>query len=112
MMLALRAGCTETCLSGSTEALQRNPQVRGFLNRVNVFVASHHGRENGYCREVFDYCKPSLIVMSDGAVQYDTQLMANTYGEHAYGEWFNTASGQERRKVVTTRNDGSIFWEL
>lgn len=93
-------------------ALLTNSQVRQLLEHVNVFVASHHGRESGYCREVFDYCRPSLVVMSDGPVEYDTQRMASAYGQHATGEWFNKGSGKEWRKVVTTRNDGHIYWQL
>ena len=92
--------------------LLETPHVQGLLKRVNVFVASHHGRETGYCREVFEYCKPDLIVMSDGPIQHDTQLMANTYAQHASGEMFNAPSGEELRKVVTTRKDGNIFWDL
>ena len=92
--------------------LLENSHIQGFLRRVNVFVASHHGRESGYCREVFDYCEPSLIVMSDGPIQHDTQLMASNYAQHASGEMFNTASGRELRKVVTTRKDGNIWWDL
>ena len=83
-------------------ALLRDPQVCELLSRVKVFVASLHGRENGYCREVFNYCKPSLVVMSDGPVVYDTQKMASTYGQHATGECFNGPSGKEWRKVITT----------
>lgn len=92
--------------------LLSNPQVQGLLRRIDVFVASHHGRESGYCAEVFDYCKPRLVVMSDGPIQYDTQTMASTYSQHASGEWFRTSSGQELRKVVTTRKDGNIYWDL
>lgn len=91
--------------------LLQNPQVRDHLKCVDVFVASHHGRQNGYCSEVFNYCKPRLIVMSDGPVQYDTQLMASTYSRHASGELFSTSHGWHLRKVVTTRKDGNILWE-
>ena len=87
--------------------LLKNPYVCALLGRVNIFIASHHGRESGYCREVFDYCSPSLVVMSDGPIQYDTQEMASIYGQHAAGGWFN---GQIR-KVLTTRSDGSILWQ-
>ena len=80
--------------------LLENPHVQGLLKRVDVFVASHHGRQSGYCPEVFSYCKPRLVVMSDGPIQHDTQLMASTYAQHASGELFSTPSGQETRKVV------------
>ena len=87
--------------------LLKNSQVCELLRRVNIFVASHHGRESGYCSEVFDYCTPELVIMSDGPVQYDTQEMAGVYGQHAIGGFLN---GQ-KRKVITTRKDGTIFWE-
>jgi len=35
------------------------------LRRVTIFIASHHGRENGYCEEVFNYCQPKIIIISD-----------------------------------------------
>lgn len=90
--------------------LLKNPEVQRLLKRVDVFVASHHGRENGYCREVFDYCYPSLIVMSDGPIKHGTQEMASVYGQHARGEYFNNGGVREFRKVVTTRKDGNIVW--
>jgi|GEM_PF-715376 hypothetical protein len=36
--------------------LLQNPEFVHELNGVNLFVASHHGRENGYCEEVLDLC--------------------------------------------------------
>ena len=108
-------GGTSFVLSGDLEtdgwlALLENPEVRLLLARAQVFVASHHGRESGYCREVFDWCEPSLVVMSDGPVKYDTQKMAGIYGGHATGTYFTKNGNQEWRKVVTTRNDGRIYW--
>ena len=115
LLTFLDVGRVSFVLGGDLEqagwfALLQNPHVRCLLKRVDVFVASHHGRESGYCPEVFDYCKPRLIVMSDGPIQHDTQLMAGTYAQHALGEIFSTPSGQETRKVVTTRKDGNIYW--
>ena len=102
-------------LSGDLErrgwlALLDNGRVRELLSLTDVFVASHHGRESGYCREVFDHCRPSLIVMSDGPIKYNTQTMAGAYAEHASGEWFTVNGERQWRKVVTTRKDGNISW--
>ena len=91
--------------------LLENPSVRESLGRVHIFVASHHGRESGYCSEVFDYCHPQFVVMSDGPVEHDTQKMASRYGQHASGGWFNGLSGREWRKVLTTRKDGNLLWQ-
>ena len=117
LLTFLDVGSVSFVLPGDLEragwlALLRDSQVRGLLSRVNVFVASHHGRESGYCREVFDYCRPSWVVMSDGPIAYDTQRMASTYDQHAMGGWFNRGNGREWRKVITTRNDGPIRWQL
>lgn len=92
-------------------ALLKNPQVCQLLQRADIFIASHHGRESGYCRQVFDYCTPSLIIMSDGPVVHSTQRMAKVYGQHASGRWFHKNGSKEWRKVVTTRCDGHIRWE-
>ena len=91
---------------GWLQLLQRT-DVCELLKHVDIFVASHHGRESGYCKEVFDYCSPRYVIMSDGPVQYGTQKMANVYGQHASGGLFK---GQ-RRKVLSTRNDGNILWQ-
>lgn len=117
LLIFLQVGDIVFALGGDLQCagwleLLRNPQVQELLRRVHVFVASHHGRESGYCPEVFEYCKPRLVVISDGPIQHDTQSMASTYARHASGEWFRTPSGMEWRKVVSTRRDGNIWWEL
>ena len=115
LLTFLDVGAVSFVLGGDLEragwlALLRNPHVRGLLKRADVFVASHHGRESGYCPEVFGYRKPPLIVMSDGPIQHDTQRTASIYARHALGALFTTPSGQETRKVVITRKDGNIHW--
>jgi beta-lactamase superfamily II metal-dependent hydrolase len=86
------------------QMLLNNPAFRNDLGFVRVFVASHHGRESGYCKEVFDYCSPDVVVISDEPMQYDTQT--NCYAEHAKGISWN--GGRETRYVLTTRCDGDI----
>ena len=117
LLTFLEVGSVSFVLPGDLEragwlVLLANSRVRQLLAGVRVFVASHHGRESGYCREVFDYCQPSLVVISDGPAEYDTQRMSSTYAQHARGEWFNEGNSRKWRKVVTTRNDGRIFWDL
>lgn len=86
------------------QELLKNPAFCEHLARVNIFVASHHGRQSGYCEEVFGFCKPDIILISDHAICYDTQNV--DYKKHAKGiPWNNT---QEKRYVLTTRSDGMI----
>lgn len=84
--------------------LLKNADFCAHLNRVNIFVASHHGRESGYCEEVFNYCSPEIIVISDKEIVHDTQKQQ--YAKHASGVPCN--GGPERRYVLTTRSDGMI----
>lgn len=84
-------------------ALLADPVFRYQLSRVNVFVASHHGRESGYLGEVFDVCHPSVVIISDEAMFYDTQQ--HRYAQHALGIPWN---GTDKRYVLTTRNDGTL----
>lgn len=90
------------------KALMENINFREELRNVDIFIASHHGRESGYCPEVFDFCSPSVVVISDDSIRYATQEMTNTYAQHSSGINFDGS----RRKVLTTRSDGSFWWDL
>ena len=88
------------------EKLLEKEAFRALLRGVDYFVASHHGREDGYCADVFKYCSPKAVIFSDGPIRHATQEMANTYAKHATGISFNN----ESRKVLSTRKDGSLNW--
>jgi len=70
--------------AGWISLLQR-ADFRAALAGVNVFVASHHGRENGYCADVFNWCSPEIVVFSDGAVIHETQKTTGMYRQHTRG---------------------------
>lgn len=91
--------------------LLQNPNFCAWLKVTDVFVASHHGRVAGYCGEVFELCKPRLIIVSDGP-ETDTSAVSR-YSQKASGWKVKSRSTQEMtsRQVVTTRTDGSIFAE-
>jgi beta-lactamase superfamily II metal-dependent hydrolase len=92
-------------------ALLDNDDFRAELEGVSILVASHHGRENGYCPEVFDYCRPQAVIMSDKAIQHSTQLMTQSYRyqvQKNYPDGVLVATTGKRRHVLTTRRDGHI----
>ena len=83
------------------QKLLQNPNFCNRLRRVSVFIASHHGRTSGYCREVFDYCSPAVIIFSDGPKQFATQEEANTYAAHASGvnfQWTQPACIDDQKR--------------
>ena len=89
-------------------ALLQKASFRSDLGRVGVFVAPHHGRESGYCADVFNYCHPNVLIFSDSDIKHTTQQMAGVYGKHAQGIQFNGTT----RRVLTTRQDQSLTWTL
>ncbi|MBN2410675.1 hypothetical protein JXQ31_03215 [candidate division KSB1 bacterium] len=84
-----------------------NNEFCNCLKKTNFLLASHHGRESGFCEEIFDFCKPELIIISDEAIEHETQL-SNLYSKYASGIMF----GDTLRKVLTTRKDGKIKIEI
>jgi beta-lactamase superfamily II metal-dependent hydrolase len=94
--------------SGFANMLKTCPPFRNIVARVNVLVASHHGRENGICPEMFDIygCYPDLVVISDDYKKYDTQETSGYYSRKVKGiRWFRD---QGARFVLTTRKDKEI----
>ena len=91
----------------SWNELMKDRDFATAMNRANVFMASHHGRESGYCTEIFTE-KPNLCVVSDGRVQ-DTDARQR-YSYHAKGWIVHKKNGgsSEKRYCVTTRQDGFI----
>lgn len=88
-----------------------NPPFLAHLQRVNVFVASHHGRLTGYHSDVFKNgrCAPEIAVISDKSIMHSTQeSAASRYGRHVSGILLNG----EQRRVLTTRDDGNITFEV
>ncbi len=88
--------------------LLENPDVQSELRDVNIFVASHHGRDNGCCEEVFKYCKPDITIISDKNIIYDTQNTTEWYRTKTQGVLY----GDKERKVFSTRSDGHITLHL
>lgn len=96
----------------SWRELLKNPQFVSSAKGADVFMASHHGRESGYCADLFHDIqgikKPRLCAISDGRVQ-DTDATTR-YSYHARGWPVHSCSGHPsgERCCVTTRSDGYV----
>ena len=89
--------------------LMDDPSFLEALAGINIMVVPHHGRESGYCAELFNHFTPQVCVVSDGEVQ-DTDA-ASKYSTKATGVTvINLDSRQieRNRKCLTTRNDGTL----
>jgi hypothetical protein len=75
-------------------------------------VASHHGRESGFCREVFDFVRPQAIVISDKPIKHETQRFVPDYRAITLDSGVLVRTTGKRRHVLTTRRDGWIQFEV
>jgi len=89
---------------GGWRALLKDDDFCDRLRHVNMFVAANHGREESYCPEVFDYCRPELIIISNELNQRISPKMLNQYQKHAKG----SPHGVCDQKLLTTHDDGTI----
>jgi beta-lactamase superfamily II metal-dependent hydrolase len=92
--------------AGFKHMLETNAGFRALMPRVDVLMASHHGRASGLYEPMFDEygCNPVLTVISDHYKQYDSQETTSYYGSRTRGVAWNGGT----RKVFTTRSDGEI----
>jgi hypothetical protein len=92
--------------------LLERPDFRARLADVTVMMASHHGRENGYCEEVFNFCRPQAVVISDKPIVHDTQRTVPDYRAVVRDDGVIVRTTKKRRHVLTTRRDGWIQFEV
>ena len=81
---------------------------RDWLQTVNVMIAPHHGREAGYCEDLFEICSPQLVIASDGPGS-DTSAVQKYRTKSAGWPVRSRANHtHEDRFVLTTHHDGTI----
>jgi len=87
--------------------LLKNENFKEYLAKTTILIASHHGRDSGFCSEIFKYFTPKLTVVSAG--KYTDSDATSRYDEVTTGMKIKSMKrGEEKRKVVTTRKDGHI----
>jgi len=96
---------------GSERAWFNTPEKAATFRNTHrnyILLASHHGREAGYCPALFEAMgRPRLVVISDGA--FGDTGATNLYSNQARGWTIHDAAGEsETRYCVTTRSDGHI----
>lgn len=94
------------------KTLLKNPAFVEELRNTDIFVASHHGRENGFCEDVFKYVRPQVVVISDKPIQHETQEMVPDYRGVVMPNGVVLTNQLRRRHVLTTRRDGDIIFKF
>jgi beta-lactamase superfamily II metal-dependent hydrolase len=93
-------------------SLLQDPGFRAELVNTDVLVASHHGRENGFCDDVFRYFTPSCVVISDKAKMHTTQETVPDYRAVVRDQGVRVRTTRKNRHVLTTRRDGWIQFSV
>jgi competence protein ComEC len=92
------------------ELLQRNDFISAIRN-TDILVAPHHGRDSGFCSELFDYISPKLTIISDG--RFCDTSATGRYANKTNGcTVYRRNGGTDERKCVTTRKDGVVLIEV
>ena len=89
-------------------ALLQKADFRAELVNTNILVASHHGRESGFCPEIFNYFTPDTVVISDKPIMHETQKMVPDYRNIVRDQGVLVRTTMKSRHVLTTRRDGWI----
>ncbi len=107
---------TCVCIPGdlTTDAWEKhlkNKNIQEKLKQTQIFIASHHGREDGFNENVFKYCRPEVIILSDKDIIHKTQEgQTQTYAGQVEGNGIVLNEKIDKlRKVLTTRSDGHIW---
>ncbi len=91
----------------SWKELLEGPNFRSAISGTDILVAPHHGRDSGYCADLFDYIRPKLTLISDGRF-LDTSA-TDRYAAVTSGWTVHRRNAPDiQRKCLTTRNDGAI----
>jgi beta-lactamase superfamily II metal-dependent hydrolase len=93
-------------------ALLLQPGFRAELANTDVLVASHHGRENGFCEDIFAHFTPSCVVISDKAKTHSTQETVPDYRAVVRDQGVRVRTTGKARHVLTTRRDGWIQFTI
>lgn len=94
------------------KALLQRADFRAELAGTDILVASHHGRESGFCEDIFQYFTPSAVVISDKAMTHMTQETVPDYRAVVRNQGVRVATTMKDRHVLTTRRDGWIQFRV
>lgn len=114
----LKYGAFQMLFPGDLErdgwlAFLQNQAFLAELRKTTILVASHHGRENGFCEQVFSYLKPQAVVISDKSIVHSTQEFVPNYRNVVIPQDGIIVIGEsKRRHVLTTRRDGDILFAV
>jgi competence protein ComEC len=90
------------------QQLLKREDFKSAVKGVDVYVTSHHGHTSGFSKDLFDLMGTPIVNIVS-AHRKDGSVDAR-YSTEAYARGFSR--GEETRRMLSTRNDGSIFFDV
>lgn len=86
--------------------LMRDARFRAAVATTDILIASHHGRADGCCDDLFAYgWRPGVVIMSDERQGHGTQDTGQYYRQRSLGLTFGDG---DTRHVLSTDRHGTI----
>ncbi|GKS58266.1 hypothetical protein YTPLAS18_17930 [Nitrospira sp.] len=113
----IKQGCFKMLFPGDLECAgwKKLIENRSFVEELagtTILMASHHGRESGFCEDIFQYFTPRAVVISDKGIAYDTQETLSDYRRVVDDNGVIVEGEAQNRHVLTTRRDGDIIFRV
>lgn len=96
----------------SWKELLERAEFKKAIKNADILLAPHHGRESGFCSELFEYLKPRLTIISDGRFCDASATARYSKMSTGWNVHHRKDKEKEERHCVTTRNDGVIRLEI
>lgn len=91
----------------SFDELLQNDSFKTAVEKADVLVAPHHGRESGYHDDFVKLVNPRITIISDTNYSDASASSKYTTASRGWTVWNRNGSSSERY-CLTTRNDGDI----
>ena len=91
--------------------LEKEDFVKAIRN-TDILLAPHHGREDGYYAELFEYFKRQLTIISDGRFCETSATARYSNMSTGWKVHHRKNGNKEERYSVSTRNDGMVIVKL
>lgn len=93
IVLSVVTGNSKVILTGDTQSEQWEVLTSGQLEDASILLASHHGRESGFCERALRTMNPQRIIISDG-------IPCDTDATEKYEKFAPVSTTRENNVVV------------
>lgn len=91
------------------DLLINNSGFKTIIEKADILVAPHHGRESGYLSAFVSHISPKLVIISDGKYKPTSANPKYSYNGSGMTTCNHSTHKVEERKMLTTNSDKEIL---